>query len=176
MIVQEITESPETSVALENNKHIQLPEHDIRKVMMLALSVRNDLRTSKRSMQRASLLLSIEKMNVMIQEIEALLEKKEIDTYQLNSFKFIVSQRLLISPNEQFLLTQLESDILHHLCEKMDLLIHRDEILKKIWGHSDFYTSRSLDVYIHRLRKYFSIDSKIKLETVHRKGFKFSID
>lgn len=176
MIVQKITEIPETSISLDGNKHIQLPEHDIRKVMMLALSVRNDLTTSKRSMQRASLLLPIEKLNFMIQEIEALLEKKDIDRYQLSSITFVISKRLLIFPETEIILTQLETDILCYLCEKMDLLIQRDEILNAIWGHSDFYTSRSLDVYIHRLRKYFSIDSKIKLETVHRKGFKFSID
>lgn len=176
MIVQHITDESAASVTLDEKKHIQLPEHDVRTVLMLALSVRNDLTGSTRVASSGSLPLELQKLDEMVDHLSSFLNRKPIDTYQISSFTFIKSKKLLRHDTFERVLTQIEIDILTLLCEQKDLLVERDELLNHVWGHSDFYTSRSLDVYIHRLRKYFAIDSAIKIETVHRKGFKFSLE
>ena len=54
-------------------------------------------------------------------------------------------------------------------------LVDRNVLLEKIWGESNYYTSRSMDVYITKLRKHFVKDTRIELLNVHGKGFKFII-
>jgi DNA-binding response OmpR family regulator len=176
MIVQHITETTAASVTLDGNKHIQLPEHDIRRVMMLALSVRNDLMAKKRVALNGSLQLPMEKLNFIINELDSILDQKEIDEYRISSYTFIVSKRQLRFGDETQPLTQIEADLLHFFCVNKDQIINRDDILTEIWGTADFYTGRSLDVYIHRLRKYFQLDSNIHIETIHRKGYRFSVE
>ena len=54
-------------------------------------------------------------------------------------------------------------------------LTTREEALIKIWKDDNYFTSRSMDVYVTKIRKYLSRDSNIKIENIHGKGFKFSI-
>ena len=50
-----------------------------------------------------------------------------------------------------------------------------EEALIKIWNDDNYFTSRSMDVYVTKIRKYLNKDSAIKIENIHGKGFKFSI-
>ena len=40
-----------------------------------------------------------------------------------------------------------------------------------LWGESDYFKGRSLDVFIAKLRKYFAGDSTVRIENVHSVGF-----
>ena len=53
-----------------------------------------------------------------------------------------------------------------------DGLLQRDKALNEIWGTSDYFTARSMDVYVTKLRKYFKDDPSIKIENVHGSGFR----
>ena len=50
--------------------------------------------------------------------------------------------------------------------------MQRDKALNEIWGTSDYFTARSMDVYVTKLRKYFKDDPSIKIENVHGSGFR----
>jgi len=73
-------------------------------------------------------------------------------------------------------LTQKEADLLKLLNEHRNQVVKRSFILETIWGKDDYFLGRSLDVFISRLRKYLSLDERIKIENIHGVGFKFRVD
>ena len=54
-------------------------------------------------------------------------------------------------------------------------MVKREQILKTIWGGDDFFSGRSMDVYISKIRKYFKDDSRISIERVRNIGLEFKI-
>lgn len=72
-------------------------------------------------------------------------------------------------------LTQRETDLLKLLITSKNTIIRRGEILEKIWGKDDYFTGRSMDVFISRLRKYLSYDDSIAIENIHGVGFRLVV-
>lgn len=72
-------------------------------------------------------------------------------------------------------LTKREAKVLKYLVENRNKLVKRDEILLKVWGNSSFFSSRSMDVFIARLRKHFKKEPGIELETLHNIGIRLNI-
>lgn len=72
-------------------------------------------------------------------------------------------------------LTATEARVLEMLYDNKDEIVSRKDILKKVWGNDDFYTSRSLDVFISKLRKYFSSDPDISINVVKGIGIQLKI-
>ena len=68
--------------------------------------------------------------------------------FTIGKYSFDPTQNLLIFENEQHNLTAKESKILEMLCREKGKVVSRENILNEIWGNSDFYSSRSLDVFI----------------------------
>ncbi|NOR73827.1 MAG: response regulator [Draconibacterium sp.] len=68
-------------------------------------------------------------------------------------------------------LTAREAEILRMLCLSKNNVVRREQILTKLWGENDYFAGRSLDVFISKLRKYFSEDSTIKIESIPKVGF-----
>ncbi len=69
-------------------------------------------------------------------------------------------------------LTRKEADLLKLLCLKENQLLPRDIALKSIWGDDDYFISRSMDVFITKLRKYLKKDPEISIINIHGAGFK----
>lgn len=65
-----------------------------------------------------------------------------------------------------------EAELLKYLCENANKKLKREAILHSVWGNDDFFTGRSMDVYLTRIRKHFKLDGNIKLETIHGKGLR----
>jgi len=99
-------------------------------------------------------------------------EKK---VYVIGSFDFNASEFVLSRQNERIKLTQRESDLLKLFLDNKDKILKREEILKKLWGNDDYFLGRSLDVFISRLRKIFSVEEGVNFENIHGVGFKFSM-
>jgi len=93
----------------------------------------------------------------------------------LGDIIFNTEKQYLQHKSVKYKLTARESRILHKLFESNGNVVKRDTLLKEIWGLSDFFTSRSLDVYINSLRKYLSVDPKINIETIRGKGLVLNI-
>ena len=47
--------------------------------------------------------------------------------------------------------------------------------LKKIWGSDDYFTARSMDVYVTKLRKFLSDDPRLNIKNIHGAGFQLII-
>lgn len=90
--------------------------------------------------------------------------------FTIGKYRFDPTQNLLIFENEQHNLTAKESKILEMLCREKGKVVSRENILNEIWGNSDFYSSRSLDVFITKLRKYLSKDTDISLNVLKGVG------
>ena len=102
--------------------------------------------------------------------------QKDDSTYQIGDYVFdSMRQTLTHKDGEVEGLTTKENDLLMMLCSVSNRLVDRDVLLEKIWGESSYYTSRSMDVYITKMRKHFIKDTRIEILNVHGKGFKFII-
>ena len=105
--------------------------------------------------------------------------KNNIDKleYEFASYKYNSKFRELCYKNDKPIkLSPKEGKLLSLLLNNINDLTTREEALIKIWNDDNYFTSRSMDVYVTKIRKYLSKDSRIKIENIHGKGFKFSID
>lgn len=78
---------------------------------------------------------------------------------------------LTINKNSRTL-TSKESELLKLLCENNNEILNRDLALSLIWKDDNYFTSRSMDVYITKLRNYLKDDNSIEIVNVHGVGFK----
>ena len=68
-------------------------------------------------------------------------------------------------------LTFRENKLLHLLVLRQNELCSHKEILNSIWGKNDFFSKKSLNVFITHLRKYLEKDPTIRIENIHNQGF-----
>ncbi len=94
------------------------------------------------------------------------------NTFKIGLFEFEPNNLLLKNDTEEKRLTQKESDVLKLLCQNQGETVKRELILSSVWGNADYFTGRSLDVFISKLRKYLKADSSIQIENVHGVGFR----
>src|SRR4030042_1501884 len=50
-------------------------------------------------------------------------------------------------------------------------LLYRIKVMLNVWGESDYYTGRSLDVFISKLRSYLKEDVSIRITTIPTVGY-----
>jgi DNA-binding winged helix-turn-helix (wHTH) protein len=101
------------------------------------------------------------------------IQEEEQDSFKIGDFKFDANARTLTHKNgEKVSLTPKETELLKVFASNPNQFVSRDGLLEKIWGESNYYNSRSMDVYITKLRDKLAGDKDVKLMTVHWKGFK----
>jgi DNA-binding response OmpR family regulator len=66
-----------------------------------------------------------------------------------------------------------EQEVLNLLTTNVNQTVEPKYLLKTVWGDDSFFNSRTLDVYICKLREYFSDDNSIDLITLKGKGYLF---
>ena len=107
------------------------------------------------------------------------INKNNLDNleYEFSFYKYNSKFRELRFKNDKPIkLSPKEGKLLSLLLDNINDLTSREEALIKIWNDDNYFTSRSMDVYVTKIRKYLSRDSRIKIENIHGRGFKFSID
>ena len=92
--------------------------------------------------------------------------------FTAGNFQFDRGNFLLIKGNQEIELTQREAELLQYFLEHKNEVLTREQILSAIWGQDDYFFGRSLDVFVSRLRKIFSVDGSVKIENLHGIGFK----
>jgi DNA-binding response OmpR family regulator len=91
----------------------------------------------------------------------------------IGNSKLRTGEFTLVTPKKEYKLTQKESDLLAFIIKNKNRLIKRELMLKTIWGENDYFLGRSMDVFISRLRKFFSDDPLISIETLRGIGYIF---
>jgi DNA-binding response OmpR family regulator len=69
-------------------------------------------------------------------------------------------------------LTSKENDLLQLLCLNKNMILERSTALQNIWKDDNYFNSRSMDVYITKLRNYLKNDSSIEIVNIHGQGFR----
>jgi len=115
--------------------------------------------------------------------IEAILKRtqeegseKKSNEFKLGAYTFFPDQLLLSIDKEEFKLTRKERDLLKLLCLQQNKIVSRELTLNTIWGKDDYFSGRSMDVFISKLRKYLNKDEKINIMNIHGVGFKMIIE
>ncbi len=102
--------------------------------------------------------------------------KNKKTEYKFSKFIFDSKLRQLSFNKENpVALSPKESDLLELLIININDLTPREEALIKIWKDDNYFTSRSMDVYITKIRKYLSKDPSIRIDNIHGKGFKLTL-
>lgn len=113
-----------------------------------------------------------EELSLRIQNILKRNQKSNsLKSIQIGSYLFSPDQLILSHPAEQYRLTEREAELLLFLCQHNGQLVTREQILEKVWGNVDFFTGRSMDVFITRIRKYLNHDPDLVISSNRGVGF-----
>ena len=90
---------------------------------------------------------------------------------QIGAFTLITASRTLVINNVEHKLSPKEFDLLVLLNQYRNRVLGREDALKLIWGDFSYFTARSMDVYIARLRKQLAEDPSLSIENIHGTGY-----
>lgn len=105
-----------------------------------------------------------------------IVSKPVSDVISVGNYRFNRKLRTLTLNDDERKLSPKESELLELLSESANSLLSREVALKTIWGSDDYFTARSMDVYITKLRKYLVGDSSISIKNIHGAGFQMIIE
>lgn len=121
---------------------------------------------------------------VLLMKIKAIILRKSSDTknehvkfeFQIGNFHLNSKLRFLTFKNEEPIkLSPKENELLKMLAVHENDLMPRELALTKIWRDDNYFTSRSMDVYIAKLRKYLKPDPNVEVLNIHGEGFRLVI-
>ena len=118
---------------------------------------------------------------VLLCKIQAIIKRQSTqplsnDTvFNVGSYVFDSKLRTIVREGVQQKLSPKESDLLKLLCLNKNELLPRETALRKIWGDDGYFTARSMDVFITKLRKYLANDPNIEIKNIHGSGFLLEI-
>lgn len=109
---------------------------------------------------------------------------KEVTSFEIGDYRFnSVTQRLmyvgtLTSPNieTEMELSHRESELLKRLCENRNQVVNTQNVLLDLWGDDSFFNSRSLHVFITKLRHKLSLDEHIRIVNIRGIGYKMIVN
>lgn len=119
--------------------------------------------------------------DVLLAKIKVILNRKNIivepvdDTFEFSFSDFSFNSKLRFikyKDGESIKLSPKESQLLRLLVLHINDLLPREVALNKIWRDDNYFTSRSMDVYIAKLRKFLSADKKVQILNIHGEGFR----
>ncbi len=118
---------------------------------------------------------------VLIFKLKAILKRNsgaqviESDFYQIGSYLFNFKLRTLVRESSKQKLSPKEAELLKMLCDNQNKLLPRETALNEIWGNDGYFTARSMDVYLTKLRKLFTEDQSVEIRNIHGSGFMLEI-
>lgn len=114
---------------------------------------------------------------LLVAKINAILKQgqkskaNQPEIFRLGSYVFYPKTFQLQHTTGNIKLTSTEAKLLSLLCHHANDLLARKKALQKIWGSSDEFSRKSMDVFISKLRKYLDKDPGIQIENIHGQGF-----
>lgn len=116
----------------------------------------------------------LKKLEVLIQRTQKSVQKsKPKSRIVIGDFIFNPRLRTLTyKKNTPTNLSPKENQLLLMLVETQNDLLSRNKALNEIWNDDNYFTSRSMDVYIAKLRKYLRDDASVEIANIHGEGFR----
>ncbi len=118
---------------------------------------------------------------VLVVKIRAILKRndhippEEANEFKVGKFHFDYRLRQVTMGRNTQQLSPKEAELLKLLCQHENVLLPRETALNKIWGEDGYFTARSMDVFITKLRKYLAADPSIEIKNIHGSGFLLEI-
>jgi len=118
---------------------------------------------------------------VLLYKIKAIFQRKESEigetdeVFEFNFGGFFLNSKLRqlsFEGGESQKLSPKENKLLKMLVQHINDLMPRELALTKIWRDDNYFTSRSMDVYIAKLRKYLKKDETLEIVNIHGEGFR----
>ncbi len=120
-------------------------------------------------------------MEELVLKIEIFLKRNRIinenesQIVVAGSYSLDINNQLLIIKKNETKLTLRETSLIKLLFENQNVLLKRDRILTHIWGNDSYFSGRSLDVFMSRIRKYLSNDQNLQIENIRSIGFRLNV-
>jgi DNA-binding response OmpR family regulator len=104
----------------------------------------------------------------------------EIKEFEIGKFHFNYPLRILTFKDDngdevKEKLSPKEAHLLRMFCLKKNDVLPRSEALTRIWGEDNYFTARSMDVFVTKLRKYLKLDPNIEIVNIHGNGFQLLV-
>lgn len=115
---------------------------------------------------------SMEELIVRLRALHQRGLKQHVSELRVGFFELNKQSQQLISPQQTFVLTHREMALLEMLIKHKNEVLDRSYMLHQIWGQDDFFVGRSMDVFITKLRKKLSLDSRIQIINIRGRGYK----
>ncbi|MES2811002.1 MAG: response regulator transcription factor [Bacteroidota bacterium] len=121
---------------------------------------------------------------VLLMKIKAIIQRKSSEVkgdqakfeFEIGRFHLNSKLRFLTFPgDEPIKLSPKENELLKMLALHENDLMPRELALTKIWRDDNYFTSRSMDVYIAKLRKFLKSDENVEILNIHGEGFRLVI-
>lgn len=126
----------------------------------------------------------------LLMRVQAVLKRanKTVDNredqreFSIGKYHFNFPLRILTYKGEitqddenQWKLSPKEAELLRLFCKYVNNVTPRSEALTKIWHEDNYFTARSMDVFVTKLRKYLSKDNGIEIVNIHGNGFQLLV-
>jgi DNA-binding response OmpR family regulator len=95
--------------------------------------------------------------------------------YHIGKYVFDTKKQTLSIDEVSGKITTKECELLKYLCENMNNLVLREDVLRVVWKNNSYYNARSMDVYITKLRRLLKNDNRVGIVNVHGKGYKLLV-
>jgi len=114
------------------------------------------------------------KIKAVLKRNYEVVEEEEFEMpeeFHIGKYRFNYKLRILSLNNKKQLLSPRESELLKMLCQHFGEVMPRSKALNKIWKEDNYFTTRSMDVFMARVRKYLKEDTNVEIVNIHGNGF-----
>ena len=118
--------------------------------------------------------LLLYKIKAILQR-SVVVEEEEQEHFEISNIIFDSVLRQLKVNDTEYKLSPKENELLKMVCLQRTDFMPRDLALRKIWKKENYFTARSMDVYIAKLRKILKDDDGLEIINVHGEGFRLLI-
>jgi DNA-binding response OmpR family regulator len=115
------------------------------------------------------------RLNNILKRSELNFKTSTVQEISIGKYIFDTKRLCLKKDNSTQQLTEKEALLIEYLYQNRNQLIKREAILKNIWKNDDYFSGRSMDVFITKIRKYFQEDKNISIESTRFIGLEFKI-
>ncbi|MCB9273781.1 MAG: response regulator transcription factor [Lewinellaceae bacterium] len=106
--------------------------------------------------------------------------REDVREFNIGKYHFNYPLRILTydtdgPEEEKHKLSPKEAQLLRMFAMYKNDILPRSEALTKIWGEDNYFTARSMDVFVTKLRKYLKMDENIEIVNIHGNGFQLLV-
>jgi DNA-binding response OmpR family regulator len=155
---------------------IRMVNRDVPLVLLTARGMKEDMMRGYRAGVDDYIVKPFDS-ELLLLKIEAILSRRHKEAsltgvvHKVGALTFNSSLRILNGNGLEVKLSPKEAALLTLLCRYKNDVLPRAKALKEIWKEDNYFTGRSMDVYIAKLRKHIGADPDLQIESLHGNGY-----